>query len=110
MREFVTFLVRHPAYATKNARKMNGVRKAMRDHRRRHPRCAYSGTDRALHIHHVVPVSIAPERVADPTNFMTLNADVHRWLGHGGNWKNFVPNIRDVVALARLQRTVPSPD
>ena len=77
----------------------------MAEHKKAHPFCAYTGKTTALHVHHVRPVSTAPELAAEPTNFITLNADAHLHVAHAGDWNSCVPNIREVCSARVIQRT-----
>jgi len=96
---------RNPSWATKNTRQLNKVRRSMKAYKSANPACEVTGLTRRTEVHHVRPLSIAPELAADWSNFMTLHRDVHRGLAHPGRSENFLVNIRQIVALLRIQRT-----
>ena len=58
--------------------------------RRRHPLCQRCQADLSDHVHHVVPVKDAPDRVFDPTNVVALCKLCHR-LVHAGEALNAKP-------------------
>lgn len=81
-----------------------------RAHVKRHPDCEACGWwGWRIHVHHVVPVHLAPERELDPSNLFTLCKWCHAALGHPGpngtaDWMCWVPNVRELAALARRGR------
>jgi 5-methylcytosine-specific restriction endonuclease McrA len=68
-------------------------------HLKRFPACAATGSTADLEVHHVVPVHVDPERELDPGNLITLTRALHFHLAHGGNWRDYNP---DVVRAARI--------
>lgn len=96
MRDWLSFAVRNPSHVTKHARHQNSVRRAMYKHRKEHPTCALTGESK-IAIHHIVPVSVAPELADDPGNFISLHPKVHLWLAHFGSYTRHTRNIVDVV-------------
>jgi len=79
--------------------------------RRRHlklePVCQVCGSHRFLDVHHIVPVSEAPELELDPDNLITLGrrcpgGNHHLVFGHAGVWQRHVPRVRAFVAVARM--------
>ena len=101
-----SFVLRNPSYATKNARRLSSVKRTMRQYLEDHPACELTGRTKNLQVHHLVPVSVAPDLAGDYDNLITLAKPVHFWIAHGGNWKNYMTNIRELVDLAEIQRTV----
>lgn len=77
-----------------------GVRDA---HLEKHPTCAACGADRALHVHHILPVHRFPEWELDPANLITLcAARCHLLIGHLTDWTSYNPHvIEDSAALLR---------
>ena len=72
----------------------------MKAYRKEHNNCEWCGRNtNVLHVHHLVPVAYAPERAGDPTNFIVLcgtGARCHLTVGHGGNYKHFIENCREI--------------
>lgn len=106
MFEYASFVMRNPSYVTRNTRKQWAVRKALLNHRKQYPVCEATGKTTKLEVHHLFPVSVKPELAGEPGNLITLHKDAHLVIGHGGNYKNFVTNVREVCATIRIQRTV----
>jgi len=106
MFEYASFVVRNPSYVTRNARKQWKVRKALLTHRKKSPVCEATGKTDRLEVHHLIPVSIAPDLAGEPANLITLNKHAHLVIGHAGNYKRYVTNVREVCATMRVQRTM----
>jgi hypothetical protein len=100
--EMANFFFRHPVYCIKSPRKAWATRKAMEAYRRKRPACEYSGRTGPCHIHHIEPIAYAPGRAADESNFITLHAKLHCEVGHAGNFKNYVANVREICRDARI--------
>lgn len=74
-----------------------------------HPACAVTGETTGVEVHHVVPFHEAPELELDPRNLMTLSSsstrlnglDVHRWIGHLGDWRSINPRARQMAEAMR---------
>ena len=88
MLEAIAFVARNLSYSVQNVRKLASVVSAMNKYRKEHPTCAWCGRP-GVDVHHIVPLHVAPERAADPENFISLNRRpaCHHILGHVGNWK-----------------------
>ena len=87
--EWAGLAYRNPSYVTKNARSSWAVSKVMKKHRQLESWCAWCGRKKRLQVHHIVPVSVAPEQAADPANLITLCAKrCHITVGHAGNYAN----------------------
>ena len=52
-------------------------------------------------VHHIIPVSVAPDKAADTNNMITLCRPCHICLGHCGDkaCRKYCPNIREVLAV-----------
>lgn len=78
----------------------------MREYRESNPACAFCNNSRKRkpkHVHHLEPISYAPEKAADPDNFETLcGKSCHIVVGHGGNWKNYVRNCKELCRQVTL--------
>ena len=64
-----------------------------------HPACEACGGKQDLNVHHCVPYHLNPELELAPTNLVTLCRLHHFDLGHLGDWKSFLPVVREVAAL-----------
>jgi len=108
---FIGFARRNPSFVTTNARKAWSVHKAMRAFRREHTQCAWCGRTKKLEVHHIQPVSVAPELAADIKNMIVLcrKPACHQVVGHNGDFKTrYVRNVNDVcfgAARANVVRT-----
>lgn len=101
--EYAQFAVRNPSHVTRHWRSQWATRKALLAYRKANPVCEATGNTSSLQVHHVLPVSIFPELAADPSNFITLCKQAHFAVGHGGNWKDFNPHVREMSAMLRAQ-------
>jgi hypothetical protein len=100
--EAMNFFFRNPAYCLTNPRKAWATRKAMEEYRREHPICAFTGRA-PVHVHHVEPIQYAPERAAEKGNMISLAAaSVHHAVGHAGDWKRYVENVRELCEAVRI--------
>lgn len=60
------------------------------------PFCEVCGSHINLQVHHIKPFHLYPELELDPSNLITLCMDTnecHLKIGHGGNWRNYFPDI-----------------
>lgn len=105
MFEYASFVVRNPSYVTKNARKQWAVRKALLTHRKNHPVCEATGKTTRLQVHHLIPVSVRPDLAGQSSNLITLERDAHLVIGHAGDYKAYVTNVRELCTSMRIQRT-----
>ena len=101
----MNFFFRHPAYCAKNPRKAWATRKAMKLYALDNPTCAFTGKT-PVHVHHIEPIQFAPDRAADPDNFISLHPKAHLMVGHAGHWKQYVANVREICDQARIGRAV----
>ena len=81
------------------------VRRAMEAHRRAHPFCFACGSS-PVDIHHIIPVSVDPDKAADPVNLMSLCPNCHIAHGHAGDASchRYVPNIQGLMRLRMVVR------
>lgn len=105
MRDWLSFAMRNPSHITKHARKQNSVRRAMAAHRKAHPVCELTG-EKKIAVHHIKPVSIAPELADDPENLISLHPKVHLWLAHFGSYTRYTANIVEVVAWLKANMRI----
>ncbi len=110
MFEFIRFVIRNPAYVTKNARGAWATRKSMNAFRAlpENQECAWCGRNKKLEVHHIQPVSVAPQKIEDHDNMLMLcrkPAD-HRIVGHDGDFGGrYVENVK-AICDDRSQRVV----
>jgi hypothetical protein len=69
------------------------------------PACVACGQSRRIEVHHVVPVSVAPERELDSTNLITLCRRDHLTFGHFGNFQRWNPHTREHAEQYRRWKT-----
>jgi 5-methylcytosine-specific restriction endonuclease McrA len=64
------------------------------DHLRINNRCAACGNTKNLHVHHIEPFYVRPEKELDPDNLITLcSSPCHLVFGHLMNWKRWNPDV-----------------
>ncbi len=98
----MNFFFRHPVECIGHPRRAWATVKAMRQYRFEHPLCEFTNRP-GVHVHHIEPIQYAPERAADPTNFISLAGKrVHLTIGHGGNFKDYVENVREICDMVRI--------
>ena len=70
-----------------------------------HPICEFDGKTVKTHVHHIIPISEAPELAADKSNMISLGAKrTHLAVGHANNYKHHVENVRELCETARINR------
>lgn len=52
--------------------------------------------DKEFHCHHIIPVSIAPDKIEDPTNLITLCQSCHN-KAHDGDWQKINLTIQGLL-------------
>lgn len=110
MFDFIRFVIRNPSYVTNNARAALATRKAMKEFSERpeNQECAWCGRNKTLEVHHIQPVSVAPDRAADPQNMIMLcrKPACHLVIGHDGDFRSrFVENVK-AICKDSAQRVV----
>jgi hypothetical protein len=101
------FFFRQPVYCLKDPRKAWATRQAMQAYRRAHPICEFDGKSTKVHIHHIEPIQFAPERAADPDNFISLSPKAHLIVGHAGDFKQYVRTVRSMCAICQVVKVAP---
>ena len=76
-------------------------RKARALHMQTDKLCNACGTDKELEVHHVEPWHLFPDKRYDQANLITLCRCCHLRYGHGLNFKNWNPKIRDLCAAVK---------
>lgn len=107
--DFIRYVMRNPSQVTKHARRANGVRKAMDKFREENPYCAWCGRDKKLEVHHIEPVSVAPEKAADFSNMIMLcrKPPCHQVIGHEGHFGGrYVENVKELCENQQAVKTV----
>lgn len=73
-----------------------------------HDTCAACGGRVRLNVHHKTPFHVQPELELDMRNLITLCMEIdkhcHLKLGHGGNFKAFVPFVEELSRAALVAR------
>ena len=64
--------------------------------------CEASGV--RLHVHHIIPVSVAPELAAFPDNLVTLCVECHFYKAHGGVWNKVDVDVQHGLTQMVLNR------
>jgi len=108
MFDFIRFVVRNPKMVTKHARRAYKTHKAMQAYRSGHTECAWCGRSKRLDVHHVIPVSVAPEMAASETNMIMLcrKPQCHLIAGHSDSYRDrYVENIRELCEARKVVRT-----
>ena len=96
------FFFRQPKYCMTNPRKAWKTKKAMDEYRKAHPFCEFTGRPN-VHVHHIQPIAYRPDLAAEPSNFISLAGKrVHLTVGHAGNYKDYVENVREICDSARI--------
>ena len=79
-------------------------------YRKLNPVCECCGSDKNLNVHHKKPFHLYPQFELDPTNLITLCMDplkeCHIKLGHGGDFKDYNPNVVDDVKKVKANMTL----
>ena len=111
MFDFIRFVIRNPSYITKNTRRAWKTRKAMKVFRSNpeNARCAYCGREGGLDVHHIEPVSVAPEKANDWRNMIMLcrKRKCHLVIGHEGDFGGrYVENVQEICNKQRVVKVV----
>ncbi len=70
-----------------------------RKYKRHNPKCEICGTTANIEVHHIMPVSIEPNKEFDENNLMSLcrkGKNCHLVHGHLGNYNKFNPNVKQL--------------
>jgi len=105
---FIRFVIRNKQYTVKKARRAYKTHKVMQKYRSEHPECAWCGRNKKLDVHHIIPVSVAPERAGDYSNLMMLcrKPQCHLIVGHDTNYgRRYVENIEEICNKKQVVRT-----
>lgn len=76
-------------------------RKTRKLHLERDKVCNACGTDKDLEVHHVRPWHLFPDSRYDHANLITLCRCCHFRYGHGLNFKNWNPQIRELCVAVK---------
>lgn len=103
-------VLRNPSGVTQGARDAYETAKAVRAYRADQKAkdllfCRWCGDESDIHVHHVEPVSVAPELAAVPGNFLLLCSTCHLHVAHAGRWTRYVKNVRNACRLRDLRVT-----
>lgn len=105
IRDYIGLMARNPALVL-SPRKTAEYAHAMAAHRKAFPACAYCGRTKAVDVHHIRPVGIAPYLAADGDNMITLcrKPQCHFIVGHMGDWKTFNSMVESTCIAVRLDK------
>lgn len=99
------FVARNLAFSVQNVRKLPSVRRAMREYDEEvGNRCEFCFRTGDADVHHIRPVSVAPELAACKSNMICLcrKKGCHLVVGHLGNWKTWNMTVRATCRAATL--------
>jgi hypothetical protein len=79
-------------------------RKVRKEHLKKHPRCAITGSKKKLEVHHIKDYSTYPELELSKKNLVTLSrnamgCNIHLLFGHLGNYKKINENIAEDIKI-----------
>lgn len=67
-----------------------------RQHLIKQPNCQACGSSKNLHVHHIEPVHVNPDRELDPENLITLCSKYcHLSIGHLMDYKSWNNNVKE---------------
>lgn len=94
------YVQRYPTGYIEGIRASYRVTKAMRGYADQHKahdtywcRHCKKKAKKGLHVHHIEPVSVAPDKADDKSNFILLCQKCHFTAAHLNNWKDYDANI-----------------
>jgi hypothetical protein len=105
--EFLGFRRRNKPFVTQDRRRSWEVVKSMRQFRQENPLSPWSGRP-VKEVHHIQPVSVAPELAADHANMIGFGSrDEHYVLGHMNvSWQTYNPMVWSTIDAAGWIETV----
>jgi len=104
---FIGHVFRNSSFTTSAIRKAWATRKAMKSFAAANKECAWCGRTKRLHVHHVLPVSVAPDLAGVKSNMLMLcGKGCHIRVGHNGNYRTrYAENIKTLCMSARVVKT-----
>lgn len=91
-----------PRYVLELQDRSSRWKKLRATHLQKEPVCQACGRVRDLEVHHIVPVSVDPDRELDPRNLITLcGSPCHIVFGHFMNYHCYNREVRKTVAAYR---------
>ena len=104
---FVKFVIRNRAYTVSKVRHAYRVRKAMWEYAKAHPQCEWCGRERDVDVHHVIPISVAPDLAGAEANMISLCADkCYLYVGHNGDYRSrYVENVKLLCNQRKVVRS-----
>jgi hypothetical protein len=103
----ILFLIPSLLLASPASDARQAARREMAAYKQGHPNCEWCGVAanpaklRWIEVHHVIPVSVAPERAADTNNMVSLCRRDHIALGHAGDGacRYYIANLKEIMAV-----------
>jgi hypothetical protein len=93
-----------PKYILDLRQRAGEWRRVRAEHLKKHPACEVCGRTKNLAVHHVFPVSVAPELELTESNLMTLcESPCHFMFGHFFNYHCYNKNVRKTAAAFRRE-------
>jgi len=93
-----------PRYILEQRQRAGEWRRVRAEHLKKHPACEVCGRTNNLTVHHVFPVSLAPELELVESNLMTLcDTPCHFMFGHFFNYHCYNKNVRKLAATFRRE-------
>lgn len=88
-----------PKFVLEMQDRASAWRRIRAEHLKKEPVCQACGRSRELEVHHVIPVSFAPEKELDPNNLITLcGSPCHIVFGHLMNYHCYNKDVRKMAA------------
>jgi hypothetical protein len=93
-----------PRYILDQRQRASEWRRVRAAHLAKHPACEVCGRAQNLAVHHIFPVSIAPELELTESNLITLcETSCHFMFGHFLNYHCYNRNVRKMAAAFRRE-------
>jgi hypothetical protein len=93
-----------PRYILDQRQRAGEWRRVRAEHLAKHPACEVCGRTKNLAVHHIFPVSIAPDLELTESNLITLcETSCHFMFGHFFNYHCYNRDVRKMAATFRRE-------
>ena len=93
-----------PRYILEQRQRASEWRRVRAEHLAKHPACEACGRTKNLAVHHIFPVSVAPDLELVESNLITLcETSCHFMFGHFFNYHCYNRNVRKMAAAFRKE-------
>jgi hypothetical protein len=100
----MNFMLRHFSETLLAPRRSYAIYKAQKEYLLKYPMCSFDPRKKATCVHHILPFHIFPKLATESANMIGFcSEEVHRIVGHGGNYKDII--LSSLQACALLART-----